>query len=460
MRSILTAALLLVSFSPLAAAVVHESVLDNGLRIIVKEDHRAPIVAVQVWYRVGSSYEPNGITGISHVLEHMMFKGTEKHGPGEYSRIIAANGGDDNAMTSRDFTAYVQTLASDRLEVALELEADRMRNLTLPAEEFAKELEVVKEERRLRTEDKPTALAYEQFSALAYTALPYGNPVVGWMNDLNHMQVEDLRHWYNRWYAPNNATLVVVGDVDPARVAQLAKRYFGPSQAEQIPTLKPLRQPPQHGEVRARVRLPARQPYLMMGYKAPVVTTADAPWEPYALDMLAAILDGGDSARFSRNLIRGREVAVSAGASYNAFSRLAGLFTLSGRPASGHSMETLELALKAEVERVKDELVSDDELQRVRAQVIAGEVYELDSVYYQAMQLGILETAGLDWRLLDQYSENIRQVTAEQVRQVARKYLQERYLTVTTLDPLPMEGESSTATGPALTPVLGGDHRG
>ncbi len=251
MRRVLIVALLLASCSLLAEGVVHESYLDNGFKIIVKEDHRAPIVATQVWYKVGSSYEPNGVTGVSHLLEHMMFKGTHAYGPGEFSRIIAANGGDDNAMTSRDFTAYVQTLASDRLEVALELEADRMRNLTLPPGEFTKELEVVKEERRLRTEDKPTALTYEQFNALAYSTLPYANPVVGWMNDLNNMEVSDLGDWYRRWYAPNNATLVVVGDVDPEQVNQLAERYFGVLKPGVIPRLKPLREPPQRGEVRA-----------------------------------------------------------------------------------------------------------------------------------------------------------------------------------------------------------------
>ncbi len=427
-RHVLAAALLLASFS--LPATVHEFLLDNGLKVIVKEDHRAPIAAIQVWYKVGSSYEPNGVTGVSHVLEHMMFKGTNRHGAGEFSRIIAANGGDDNAMTSRDFTAYVQTLASDRLEVAFELEADRMRNLTLPADEFAKELDVVKEERRLRTEDNPTALTYERFSALAYSALPYANPVIGWMSDLNNMQVEDLRDWYHRWYAPNNATLVVVGDVEVDQVRRLAEGSFGLLKSEPVPRLKPLREPPQRGEVRARVEVPAREPYLIMGYKTPVITTAEEAWEPYALAMLSAVLDGGNSSRFSRDLVRGREIAVSAGASYSAFSRLSGLFILSGRPAKGHSMDELEQALRGEIERVKSELVSEEELQRVRTQVVAGEVYELDSVYYQAMQIGMLETVGLDWRLLDQYTDNIKRVTVEQVREVARRYLLDEELTV------------------------------
>jgi zinc protease len=428
------------SLPALAAGEVKEYLLDNGLKVIVKEDHRAPIVVSQVWYKVGSSYEPKGITGISHVLEHMMFKGTEKHPPGEFSRIIAANGGQENAFTGRDYTAYFQTLSKDRLEVSFELEADRMRNLTLLAEEFAKEVEVVKEERRLRTEDKPTSLTYEQMTAVAYRNLPYAHPVIGWMNDLENMKVTDLQAWYRRWYAPNNATLVVVGDVEPEQVLALAKKYFGPLKPEQIPELKPLREPPQRGITRVQVKAPAREPYLLFGYKTPVVATTTEEWEPYALDMLASVLDGGSSARFSRELVRGREIADSAGAEYNAFSRLSGMLLVDGTPAKGHDMDELELVLREQIDRLKEELVDREELDRIRAQVVAGKVYERDSVFYQAMQIGLLETVGLDWRLQDQYVERIKQITPEQVRAVARKYLKQESLTIAKLDPLPMDG--------------------
>ena len=247
MIRVLGAILFLVALPGLAKGQVHEFLLDNGLKVIVKEDHRAPIVVSQVWYKVGSSYEPAGATGVSHVLEHMMFKGTRDHPPGEFSKIIAANGGRENAFTGRDYTAYFQTLSKDRLEISFELEADRMRNLTLGQKEFEKEIEVVKEERRLRTEDKPTSLTYEQLSAVAYRNLPYANPVIGWMSDLENMTVEDLQHWYRLWYAPNNATLVVVGDVDPKQVLELAKRHFGPLKPEKIPTQKPRVEPPPAG---------------------------------------------------------------------------------------------------------------------------------------------------------------------------------------------------------------------
>ncbi len=423
----------------LASSEVHEFKLDNGMKVIVKEDHRAPIVVSQVWYKVGSSYEHRGITGVSHVLEHMMFKGTKKHPPGEFSRIIAANGGRENAFTGRDYTAYFQTLSKDRLAISFEMEADRMRNLILLPEEFAKEVEVVKEERRLRTEDNPTSLTYEQFNAVAFRSSPYRNPVIGWMNDLDNMEVEDLQAWYQRWYAPNNATMVVVGDVEPKAVFALAKQYFGAFKPEKINGLKPSKEAAQRGVIRVKVRAPAREPYLMMGYKVPVVSTAAEAWEPYALEMLAAVLDGGSSARFARNLVRGQEIAVSAGAGYSAFTRLSSLVLLDGSPAEGQSIADLETALLAELERVKKELVTQQELERIQAQVIAGKVYEKDSVFYQAMQIGMLETIGLDWRLEDEYVDRLKAVTAEQVQAVAKKYLVEDHLTVAVLEPLPME---------------------
>ena len=434
-------------------AAVHERVLDNGLKVLVKPDHRAPIVTSQVWYKVGSSYEHGGITGVSHVLEHMMFKGTENLEPGEFSEIIAENGGDENAFTGRDYTAYFQTLAADRLEIAFELEAERMRRLALPEDEFLKELEVVKEERRLRTDDDPESTTYERFTAAAYDASPYRVPVIGWESDLEAMQVDDLRRWYRQWYAPNNATLVVVGDVEPEQVFALAERHFGPLEPETITPPKPRAEPPQRGEKRLTVKAPAKEPYLIMGWKTPVIADGAAePWEPYALEMLASVLDGGDSARFSRELVRGQRIAASAGASYSAFARLPGLFLVDGTPAKGKDIATLEKALMDEVERVRSEPVGDDELARIRTQLVAAKVYERDSVFYQAMQLGQLETVGLGWELVDEYVDRLTAVTPEQVRAVARKYLVPETLTVAVLDPQPI----SDAPRHAAAGIAGG----
>ncbi|OOZ38120.1 peptidase M16 [Solemya elarraichensis gill symbiont] len=432
-----------ISLLPLAvqAAQVQEFELENGMKVIVKEDHRAPIAVSQVWYKVGSSYEPEGQTGISHVLEHLMFKGTERYGPNEFSKIISENGGRENAFTGRDYTAYFQTLSSDRLNIAFDLEADRMRNLLLDEEEFQKERDVVTEERRLRTEDKPTSLTYEQFNAVAWRVLPYRRPIIGWMSDLENLKIEDLRAWYQRWYAPNNATLVVVGDVDAEKIHTMAQETFGKLPPSDLPVMNTPVEPAHNGVTRLQVKAPAKQPYLIMGFKAPVVTSVseEAAWEPYALEALAAILDGGDSARLSRSLIRGSSIANSAGASYDAYTRLPGMMLFDGVPAEGRSIKDLEKALLSEIEKVKAEPVAADELKRVVTQTVASKVYEKDSVFYQAMQIGMLETVGLDWRLTDTYVEKLRAVTPEQVQEVAQRYLQPDNMTIAVLDPQPMD---------------------
>jgi zinc protease len=422
----------------LSLAQVHETKLTNGMKVLVKEDHRAPVVVSQVWYKVGSSYENLGITGVSHVLEHMMFKGTAKYASGEFSRIIAENGGSENAFTGRDYTAYFQQLEKSRLPISMQLEADRMRNLTLPAEEFNKELAVVMEERRLRTDDNPRALTQEKFYATAFISSPYHNPIIGWMNDLQNLSVEDLGVWYRRWYAPNNATLVIVGDVDAQAVFELAEQYFGKLAASELKPLKPRREVLQSGMRKITVKAPAELPYLMMGYKVPVLNTASEQWEPYALEMLAGILGGSNSARFPRELVREQQIAVGVNIGYDLFARQEDLLVIEATPAQGHEIEEVKQAIEMQIQRLKTELVNEDELARIKAQVVAHKVYEQDSVFYQAMQMGMLETIGLGWRKLDEYPERIRAITAEQVQVVARKYLVKDGLTVATLDPQPL----------------------
>lgn len=419
--------------------------LNNGMKILVMENHRAPVVVSQVWYKVGSSYEHNGITGVSHVLEHMMFKGTPDHPAGEFSEIIAANGGKENAFTSKDYTAYFQRIASDRLELCIQMEADRMRNLLLDEKEFLKEVEVVKEERRLRTEDKPAALMYERFNAAAYTNSPYRQPIIGWMQDLDALSIEDIRQWYKTWYAPNNATLVVVGDVVADEVYLLAKEYFGPLQPSTISALKPQQEVEQHGTQRIKVELPARVPQLTMGYKVPVLNTAEEQWEVYALEVLAGLLDGSNSARLTRDLVRGQQIATSTGVGYDLYSRQDSLFTLTAIPANEKTTDVLEFALKEAVSAIKNSPPEQNELDRVKAQVVAASVYEQDSSFYQAMKVGILETNGIGWQLKDEYVERIQAVTAEQVQQVAQKYLIDQRLTIATLNPLPLNDKQTLA---------------
>ena len=301
---------------------------------------------------------------------------------------------------------------------------------------FFKERDVVSEERRLRTEDNPQALLREAFNATAFMNSPYHHPVIGWMSDINHYQKADLVDWYQKWYAPNNAVVVVVGDVEPDAVYQLAKKYFGPLQPEQTATVKPQVEVEQRGERYIKLKAPAQLPYLMMGWKVPVITTAEIEWEPYALDVLAGILSGTSSSRFSKELVREQQVAAGVSAYNNNFSRLDDMFIIGGTPAQGKSVDALQTAIQQQLDTLKMTPVSEAELQRVKTQVVASEVYELDSVFYQAMQLGMLETIGLDWQLSEQYVDKIKAVTAEQVQQVAQKYFIDERLTVGELEPV------------------------
>ncbi|MDX1595300.1 MAG: pitrilysin family protein, partial [Gammaproteobacteria bacterium] len=318
--------------------------------------------------------------------------------------------------------------------------------------EFAKEVRVVMEERRLRTEDNPQSLTYERFNATAFLTSPVRNPVVGWMDDLAHLRLDDLATWYRQWYAPNNATLVVVGDVDPDEVHAMAVEHFGPLEPSDIAPPKPRPEIPQRGTRRLTVRLPAEVPYLLMGYKVPSLSVAETPEqvaEAYALEVLAGVLDGGDSARLARELVRGESIAAGAGSGYGLYDRLPGLFLLSGTPANGHTVAELERAFREQVRRLQETLVSEAELERIKAQVVAGKVYERDSVFYQAMQVGILETVGLGWERLDEYLDAVDAVTPEQLQAVARKYLVDDTLTVAELEPLPIVTERPDA--PAAT---------
>lgn len=431
---------------------VHEYRLQNGMKVLVRPDHRAPVAVVQVWYKVGSADEHSGITGISHVLEHMMFKGTRRYPAGRFSAIIAANGGEENAFTSNDYTAYYESLEKSRLKIALKLEADRMRNLVLRKDQFLKELEVVKEERRLRTDDDPDALTYEQLYATAFNHGPYHHPIIGWMSDLNNLTLNEVRQWYKAWYAPNNAALVVVGDVEPQAIYKLARHYFGSLKPQPLPERLPRPQEPQRGPRCAVVRAPAELPYLILGYKAPALLTSRHKWEPYALTVAAGVLDAGHSSRLSRQLIREKELAASASAGYGLNTRYQDLFLLDGTPAPGHTVAELKKAFYKEIKALQTELVPPAELDRTKAQVVASVVYSQDSMMTKATRLGMLETVGLGWRVGQRYVERIKAVTPEQVRAVARKYLIDDHKTVAVLQPEAITSVEKKSVGVSSPP--------
>lgn len=414
---------------------VHTFKLDNGLKLLVKEDHRAPVAVSMVWYNVGSGDEIGGNTGLSHALEHMMFKGTKQFPLGFFSKSIADIGGEENAFTNSDYTVYFEKVAANQLAKSFMLEADRMRNLLLDPQEFSKEIKVIQEERRMRTDDNPQGLAFERFLATAHLTTAYQHPVIGWMHDLENMDIADLRSWYQRYYAPNNACLVVVGDVDPQQVFALAKHYFASLKASPIPLRQSQQEPPALGKKTVEIHAPAQLPIFMMGYTAPGINTAKNASDPYALELIAGILGAGDSARFSKDLIRGEHIASGLETYYNIYARFQTQFIIYGAPSQNHTIEQLQKAVLTELKRLQEQPVSEVELQRVKTQIIAQKTFEKDSIFSQAMELGLLETVGIGWQHTDAYIANLNNINPEQIQEAAKQYFQEHAMTVAELVP-------------------------
>jgi zinc protease len=426
--------------------------LDNGLTLIVQPDRRAPTAVHMLWVRVGAMDEVDGATGVAHVLEHMLFKGTRVLKPGEFSRRVAALGGRENAFTMRDATGYFQQIPANKLEEVMKLEADRFANNQWPDEEFKREIEVVKEERRMRTEDSPRALMWEVLNATTFQTSPYRRPVVGWMSDLESMTPQDARDFYKQWYVPANAVVVVAGDVEPAQVLRLAQKYYGRMPARALPARKPRAETLQAGIRRIEFKAPADQAYVAMAFKVPQLTS----FEPgpdnddaLALTVLAAVLDGYAGARLDRALTQGADrVADSAGAGNGLWGRGPQVFTLDGVPAPGKTAEQVEAALRAEVAKVAREGVTEAELNRVKTQWIAGEVYKLDSVMNQAREQGSYWIQGLPPDAGERLIERLRGVTADQVKAVAAKYFGDDQLTVGVLRPQPVDPNRKPRTPP------------
>lgn len=414
------------------ALVTHEFTLANGLKVIVREDHRAPIAVSQLWYKVGSSFEAPGSTGLSHALEHMMFKGSSKVGAGEASQILRDLGVEENAFTTEDMTVYYQVFAKNRLPVVLELEADRMASLKLPSDEFIKELEVIKEERRLRTDDNPNGLAYERFKSLVYPASGYHNPPIGWKFDLDRMAINDLRAWYKRWYAPNNAILVIVGDVTLAEVKKQVNQWFAAiPRKSNIISKKPL-ELDKPGERQLTIHVKTQLPSLLMGFNVPSLATAQQPREIYALELIAALLDGGDSARLATELELKQELVTIAGVGYYAVARGDSLFIFNALPnvQKGKTIADVEKGIWQLIDQLKSTPPSKEELERIRAQLIASLVYARDSISSQAMTIGMLEAVDLPWQLADKELAELQAVTPKDIQAAAQKYFTRDRLTI------------------------------
>ncbi len=466
---LLTALLILPAAVPAAlsqtASGAQQFTLANGMTLIVKPDHRAPTVAHMLWLRVGAMDEVDGTSGVAHALEHMMFRGTADVKAGEFSRLVAALGGRDNAFTGRDATGYHQQIPAGKLEDVMRLESDRFVHNQWADEEFKREIEVVKEERRLRTEDSPRALMYEAANAMTFTASPYRRPVVGWMSDLDAMTPDDVRDFYSRWYVPGNAAVVVTGDVEVAEVRRLAEKYYAVIAARPLPVRKPRLEPEQTGLRRMDFKAPASQAYVSLAFKVPKLEASDllaaapdakpgsaAGRDALALTVLAAVLDGYSGARLQRALEQGEaRLADSAGASNGLSGRGPQLFVLDAVPAPGKTAEQVAAALRAQVALVAQAGVSEAELRRVKTQWVASETYKLDGVFPQASELGSNWVNGFPLDASARLIAQLRTITSAEVQSVAARYFGDDQLTVATLLPQTPDPKRKPRTAAAST---------
>lgn len=412
---------------------VRERVLPNGLKVLLLEDHKAPVAVFQVWYRVGSRNEQLGKTGLSHMLEHLMFKGTHKVGPEEYSKIIQRNGGNDNAFTANDSTTYFATIASDRLPVVVDLEADRMHDLTFDDSQFTPEHKVVMEERRLRTDNNPVSAMFELLESVAYSAHPYGWPIIGWMNDVRQLTREDSLAYYRIYYAPDNAFVVCAGDFSADALLATIDKAFGPVPSADLPPPVRAVEPEQQGERRTVLKREAQLPFIALAYHVPNLSSPDGA----ALEVLSAVLAGGKSARLHKQLVYEKRLARDVGASYELTTEDPGLFVVYGQPLPGKTAATLEKELLAQIDQLKTHAVAAHELTKVKNGLEAAFIRAQDSLFYQALLLGQYEVAG-GWKAVDAYVPSIQAISADDIMRVASVYFTSTNRTVATLDPLPV----------------------
>ncbi len=453
-RSIFLSLLISLLFTTISEAglkeAVFETVLPNGLKVLLLENHKAPLVTFQVWYRVGSRNEAWGKTGLSHMLEHMMFKGTEKVGPEEFSRIVQENGGNDNAFTSHDYTAYFENISADRVQVPIDLESDRMQNLLLREQDFRTERMVVMEERRLRTEDNPQANLQEHMEATAFLTSPYHWPTIGWKEDIERFTLDDLKNYYRIYYNPVNAILVVVGDFKREEFLPKLEKAFGSIPKGTAPNQEKDVDPKQTGERRVFIKKEAQLPYIVMGYHVPNLREPDS----YALEVIATLLSAGKSSRLYQGLVREKRLVLNVDADHSLVSRDPSLFYFSAELLPGKEVAEVEKALDQEVERLKKELVGAQELEKAKNQIEAFFIFSQDSLFYQALLLAQHEIAST-WKAIDDYLPSIRKVSPEEIQRVAKEYLTPENRTVGILIPLPpKEGKPAPGGSPVKEHVV------
>lgn len=409
---------------------IHHKTLENGLEVFIQCDHRAPVVLSQIWYKVGSTYEPTGITGISHMLEHMMFKGTTDYPYGTLEQLVEAHGGEQNAFTSYDFTAYYQFWHKDHLEKSLDIERSRMADLLLDQSQFDQEKKVVIEERRMRTEDNPIGFAYERYMSCAYQSTPRHHPIIGWMSDIEQYTLADISSWYQKHYAPNNAIVVIIGDVEPEATFDLVTTYFADiprADNLQIPKYAREIEPCGHKHIDLHKSI-TQVPTLIMGYLTPSFCQCDDPQEIYALMILDALLGDNDCSYLQRELVRDRHICASTQSQYDPFCRHDAQFTIIALPQENITLQQLQEEIITIVNRIRTEGVSLEMLNRVKASIKADKIYTLDSLQTQGYIIGSLAALDLSTDYFS-YLEQLDLITIDDVQRVAEKYLTTERLT-------------------------------
>ena len=430
---------------PAPSIATHERVLPNGLRVIVKEDHRAPVAMIMLWYKVGSSDEVAGKTGLSHALEHMMFKGTQAVPAGKYAEIISALGGNNNAYTTDEETVYHVNIAAEHLPKVLELEADRMANLNFSDSVFTNERKVIREERRQHIEDNPQGLLYEEVMQQAWQKSPNRTSVIGKMADLHKLTPNDLRQWYKKWYAPNNATLVIVGDVQPETAFAQAEQYFGSLKKRPLPARQNISEPLSRGKaVQSSIRGNTKQPLITIAYRVPHLTALGEKL-PYALDMLTNVLDGHNAARLSKNLLRGKQIAQNIDTGYSLLARSPQLWGINASPAANVSTGSLKTAIEAEITDIAEHGISEEELNRARSIEHAKTIFARDSINACANLIGSLQIAGFSWRDEAEIRRRIQEVSAADIQAAAKLLTPDRQVYVELLPDEQAGGAKSKA---------------
>ena len=432
------------------APEVETFTLDNGLDVVVIPDHRAPVVTHMVWYRAGAADEPRGKSGIAHFLEHLMFKGTEKHPAGEFSNTVSELGGQENAFTSYDYTAYFQRVPKEALPTVMEFEADRMSNLILTDEVVLPERDVILEERRMRTDSDPSSQLGEALAATLWMNHPYRFPIIGWEHEIEGLDRHDAIAFYDRFYTPNNAVLVVAGDVTKDEVRKLAEKTYGAvkRRAETGPRQRP-QEPPQLTARRVIMKdARVRQPSMTRLYLAPSYTTAKGTDEAHALDLLAVILGGGSTSRLYKALVVDQGIAASAGAYYGGFSLDKTRFGVYAMPRPGVSLDQVEAAIDAEIARLLKDGITDAELARAKTRLAAETVYELDSQSALARQFGAALTTGLDVQDVLDWPDRVKAVTADEILAAARSVLDMRHSATGLLETAPQAAAAASEAAP------------